>query len=518
MTSIPSRIIAAFALCGACLPAIAAEQADAPKCHYVRIAELPLRYSGPSLEITAEGSINGSRATMLVDTGAYGTVLTSTGSERRKLALRATRSEARGIGGTAQVYETRVEELAVGPARSGATWLQVLTDFGVPPSYDAIVGAPFLLQADMELSLATKKLRFFRPSKCADSFLGYWDPAAIEIPFERSSERDPNPQFTVLINGMKMRAVIDTGASITIIGMRAAERLGLKLGAPGVTRLSDAVGVGTGRVARWSTMFDTFQIGDEIVRNAQVGVIAWDDDRVDVLLGADFLRAHRVLFAMSQRKIYLSYVGGQPFGRGRRVEPWLQAEAEAGNTDAQFMLARMYTNGQAGAEDPALAASWLEKAAGGGNPHANLITGRSLLLQGFAEAGAARIRYALDKLPSDRAAALWLYIARVLGKQAELAKSELAASFARNVDNAWPGPVADFYLGKITAEALLKRAGADAGTARERRCEALHAMSEWHGAHGERERAAALDAQARSQCGPATSPGAAAGAGVAAQP
>jgi hypothetical protein len=35
--------------------------------------------------------------------------------------------------------------------------------------------------------------------------------------------------------------------------------------------------------------------------------------RVDVVLGADFLRAHRILFAMSQHRLYMSYLGGDPF-------------------------------------------------------------------------------------------------------------------------------------------------------------------------------------------------------------
>jgi hypothetical protein len=34
----------------------------------------------------------------------------------------------------------------------------------------------------------------------------------------------------------------------------------------------------------------------------------------DMLLGADFLRSHRVLLAMSQRRLYFSYVGGRVFG------------------------------------------------------------------------------------------------------------------------------------------------------------------------------------------------------------
>jgi hypothetical protein len=32
-----------------------------------------------------------------------------------------------------------------------------------------------------------------------------------------------------------------------------------------------------------------------------------------VVLGVDFLRTHRILFAMSQDRLYMSYLGGDPF-------------------------------------------------------------------------------------------------------------------------------------------------------------------------------------------------------------
>ncbi|KQQ87427.1 aspartyl protease family protein [Massilia sp. Leaf139] len=491
---------ATLAFCALLFPFAAQGQADVPKCRYAEVGSLPLRYTGPGLALTTEGSINGTPATMLVDTGAFDTVLTKTGTERRKLFMRATGHYARGIGGSATIYQARVDEISAGPTKSGRTWLPVLADFGFAPSFDAIIGAPFLLQADMELSLATKELRFFRPTGCSDRFLAYWDEAAMEIPFEGNSGRSPNPQFTVLINGKKMRAMIDTGAASTVIGRKAAERAGLKLDGSGATRLGDSAGIGAERVAHWSATVETFQIAEETVKNAEIGVLDWDGG-VDILLGADFLRAHRVLFAMSQQKIYLSYIGGDPFGQRRKLEPWLQQEADAGNGDAQMVLAQIYRAGKIVPQDRALAASWLEKAARAGNPQANIISGREMMLKGFPEDGAARIRSALDKLPSNHDAALWLYIARVRSKQLELAKTELAAHFARNEDKAWPEPVADFYLGKMGEEALLKTAAAQSATAKARTCEALTRMSEWHHVHGDLARAKALSEQFRAGCG-----------------
>jgi hypothetical protein len=53
-------------------------------------------------------------------------------------------------------------------------------------------------------------------------------------------------------------------------------------------------------------------MGDELIRDpplrtANIGLR-------DMLLGLDFLRAHRVLVANSQRRIYFTYTGGRVFG------------------------------------------------------------------------------------------------------------------------------------------------------------------------------------------------------------
>ena len=48
----------------------------------------------------------------------------------------------------------------------------------------------------------------------------------------------------------------------------------------------------------------------------------------------------------------------------------LQRLAEAGNGEAQYLLAAFYLNGLAGPRDPTKAKTWLEKSAAQGNSHA----------------------------------------------------------------------------------------------------------------------------------------------------
>lgn len=50
---------------------------------------------------------------------------------------------------------------------------------------------------------------------------------------------------------------------------------------------------------------------ENLVRPRKMEIIT--EDRPDMVLGADFLRSHRVLLAMSQQRMYFSYVGGRVF-------------------------------------------------------------------------------------------------------------------------------------------------------------------------------------------------------------
>jgi predicted aspartyl protease len=505
----PALRLALPLLASLVFPALPAHAADEAKCTYVLLATLPIRYAGPALVPAVDGAIDGTPATMLVDTGSDETFLTRTATEKRGLFLRTTGRYVEGVSGFSRVYSTRLKEIAVGPARSEhRVELPVIGDTTVTPSYDAIVGAGFLLQRDLELSLRDKELKFFSPRNCENVSLAYWKEDAVEVPFEATLRHSTNPHFTVVLNGKKLDAVIDSGAQHTAIMLDAAKRAGIKLDSPGVRRLPDVVGVGTDRVPHWSAVFQTLAIGGETIRDAEIGIIdSQGAAAAEVYLGQDFLRAHRVLFAMSQEKLYLAYLGGPVFGQRRGIEPWMRQEADAGNPDAQFVLATRYESGRGVTQDRAQAAAWLEKAAAQGQPQAELLVGRRLMLGGQDAQAAVRIKSALDKLPAERYGALWLYIARLRSGELETAKRELQATFARSEDDEWPAPIADFYLGRIGADALLAKAGKDKQSSRARSCQATAYIAQLRAAQGDKAQADALLAAARPDCAPAPGPG-----------
>ena len=443
--------------------------------------------------ITTPGSINGTPAELLVDTGAYQTFFTRTGTERRNMPLRRTSQVAFGVGGSSPIFETRYTDFSAGFARAPKGIMPVLGDFGFTPSFDGLLGSTFLLQTDVEISLASKEITFFHTENCADTYLGYWGDNVIDIPFKPHDELGLNPHFTVRVNGKEMEAIIDTGAATSSILRDAAKAAGIAVDQPGLATHRSA-GAGARKAASWVVSTKTFQIGGETVQNAELAVVDSRNYGVDVILGADFLRSHRVLFAMSQQRLYFSYIGGEPFGQRRKLEPWIQAEADAGNADAQFVLSEAYRRGKQVPRDDTLAASWLEKAVAGGSPYALLSSGGALLQRGEFAAAAIRLRAALDQLPAERQGALWLYLARARAGQSELARQELAATFARSERDEWPKPIADFYLGKLTLEKLLAQAPDDGAKGRKRHCETVGSVALWQMAHGQADQAKALAA------------------------
>lgn len=499
------------AIAGLLVLASAARADEAPRCTYVQVAKLPMRYVGENLAPAVDGTIDGTPATMLVDTGAFDTQLTMNGANRRGLNLHMTGRFVAGIGGRSRLYSVRLKDFTVGPAHSPRRIeVYVIGTANITPAFDGIVGAPFLLQTDLEIDLRAKQMRFFRPRDCEHAELMLWDQDTIAIPFAHSADRSPNPHFSVTVNGKALDAMIDTGAHHSTLTRGAAKRAGIDVDGPGVRRLGSVVGVGAERAPLWSTRVKTVTIGSETISDAELGII---DSRgsasADIYLGQDFLRTHRVLFAMSQEKLYIAYLGGQPFTRSDKLEPWMRAEADAGNPDAQFTLANMYGGGRSVERDPLQAKEWLAKAAANGQPHANLVLARREMLAGHPAEAIPRLRAALEQLPADRIGPLWLYIARVRNGEAALAQSELQATLKRQDDDDWPAPIAEFYLGKRDAAGLLGSAAREPAFARARTCAADNFMAEWHAARGEQRQADALLASRRVLCGtpaPAAAP------------
>ena len=473
-----------------------AVQAQEPaKCRYSLAAAFPIHFVGPQLAPAIEGSVNGSPAMLLVRTDAA-TSLTLDSAQKRNLPLRSSSRGWRYSGSDyTRVWTTRLDEFALGPIRvNRIRELPVIgnTRYNMSYSFDGHLGAQMMFQKDIELDLHDKRMRMFESEHCNGAKIRPWAEATSVLPYNEQ-KNGWNPHFTVLVNDKEVDAVIDTGVERSYMKLEAAKRIGIDADAPGARIQGGHYGIlsGDNRADYWSVPVASLQLGNERLRDIELDVVdpKYPGD-AELYLGLDFLRTHRVLFANKQRQLYVAYAGGELFPRTVGVQPWMMLEAENGNPDAQYLLSHMI-----GVEQPR---AWLEKAAAQGQPQASLVLGRERM-DSQPAAAIPLLRTALDKMPSHRAAALWLYNARVRNGEAELARTELQASLGKQ-DDEWPQAIGEFYVGKLDAAGLLAAAGKDQALARERSCQANSYMMEWHAARGEKERAASLQALVRAEC------------------
>ena len=301
-----------FRLC--CLGAgvLLAGQAWAGSCQVVRYGTLPVEIEGG--RATTEVKINGADTRFQLDTGSFFNIMSNATAASLGLKLRAMPFNFRisGIGGTAGAQYTRVKDFGIlGTTLNNIDFLVGGSDAGY-----GLLGANLLDFADLEIDMAHGKLSLFKVDGCEKRGLAYWSNGrdffmADLKPADSSTDR--RTFIEVTINGKKLRALLDSGAYATALTRHAAERVGIKVDTPdekqGITH-----GFGAKLVKTWTVPVDEFSVGTESIHHSQMQVIdSTLSDGTDMLLGLDYLLAHHMFIANSQRKAFFTYNGGRVF-------------------------------------------------------------------------------------------------------------------------------------------------------------------------------------------------------------
>ncbi len=313
------------ALIGASVTAAATARPAAADCRLERVVEFPVTVENRRPTVAAQ--INGAGAKFLLDSGAFYSMISSATASDFNLKLTPVRGlRVSGAGGMASTEVTTIRAFTLADqVVHNVEFLVGGSDVG----YAGVVGQNFLEKWDVEYDLAHGAVRLFETDGCKQKMLAYWvvpgQPYST-MDINRANPQQPHTTGTVWVNGVKIRAIFDTGASGSVLSLAVAERAGIKTNSPGVTEAGYGTGIGAGSVKVYLATFDSLKIGDgEEIRHARFAFADLHFPDGDMLLGADFFLSHRIFVANSQHRLYLTYNGGPVFdlntGRDPQSEP-----------------------------------------------------------------------------------------------------------------------------------------------------------------------------------------------------
>ena len=337
--------LAAFGL-AACI--VAAPRPAAAQCHLRPLVELPVTLEDRRAIIDVK--VNGHDARFVADTGAYFSDMDLPSAKAMDLKLgdwpyplvsggaAGLASEQLGVAKSLEIGKSQLHdiEFLVGGASLGQ---------GVA----GLLGQNLFQAGDVDLDLANGMIRLLQVRGCGQTALAYWvkpgDSYSVVDIFLTTIQR-PHIRTYVYVNGARLEAVLDTGASETVITREAALRAGVKPGDAGVKEAGFSSGIGRSTVSRWIIPVATFRIGDEEIKNTRLAMMDSDLGGSDLLIGMDFLLSHHVYVASSQNKLYFSYVGGPVFAPPPAATP-AQTAAIAEDSEAPKDAAGLARRGEA---------------------------------------------------------------------------------------------------------------------------------------------------------------------------
>jgi predicted aspartyl protease len=197
----------------------AAAQA-AENCSLVIVSKLPMDIE-PAGVMTVPVTLNHKPFRLLVDTGDYYSVVTDRTAKILGVKMeRAANFELRGWGGAVIDHFVNLDQFGFGRlARERTQFMVMKSDTA---TFDGLLGADFLYYFDLDFDFAKATLNLISPDHCKGK-VAYWTKGDLGlVPFDY---KDRSIQLTVQIDGKEVRAILDTGASDTMMSLEKAEDL-----------------------------------------------------------------------------------------------------------------------------------------------------------------------------------------------------------------------------------------------------------------------------------------------------
>lgn len=291
------------------LLAVAAAHAG---CQVEQRSSVPVEATSGNILVTVD--VNDVPATFILDTGAERTLMGE--DVVRQLGLERdgwVASAVRGIAGIEERPNALPRSLRLGRATlrretlAGDTSVTVgplpMTEIAGRP-IAGLLGRDFLSPFDLDLDLPHHRLTLYDVHGCGVGFLPWTAPYA-SIP--ASIPLGAALVVQVTVDGRPLRALVDSGASASLVTAPGMFRLGLTAGLLAHDPGGNGRGIGSKPVPMHRHRFSELRVGAEITRDpvlwvASVRVVPI----VDLLLGADWLGPRHVWLSFATKKIFVA--------------------------------------------------------------------------------------------------------------------------------------------------------------------------------------------------------------------
>jgi predicted aspartyl protease len=256
--------------------------------------------------------VNGVAGNFILDTGAALTVVTPDAVGHFGLRLDDWASTTmQGVGGVERRRNADPRSFELGGvalhrrslARDATLRVATLPTSSVGErQIDGLLGRDFLSLFDLDLDFPRQKLTLYDVHGCAGRFLPWSEPylsVTVDNPTESAL------LVPLVIDNVPLQALLDSGASRSLIAARGMARLALGVDQLRLDPSQIVSGVGPHTVTMWRHKFRELQIGSETIADP-VFLVAPVPLRPtsDMLLGADWLLGRRVWISYATNQLF----------------------------------------------------------------------------------------------------------------------------------------------------------------------------------------------------------------------
>lgn len=273
---------------------------------------MKLTQAGPLVTVPLE--INGETAPFILDTGAARSVISEAAAARLGLARDEwVGTTMRGIGGIGRRPNADPRTLTLGGVPLVRRTLSHDTSLAVSPllrgqdespRIEGLLGRDFLASFDLDLDVPAHRLTLFTVQGCSGDFLS-WKQAHSVLPVTEPA--DSALIVPVVLNGTILRAMLDTGASASLLAAPGMHRLGVSLADVAADPGDTVRGVGPRAVIMRRHVFRSMQVSGAVISDPAIWVSPVRLVPVaDMLLGMDWASRQRLWISFATRQIFVA--------------------------------------------------------------------------------------------------------------------------------------------------------------------------------------------------------------------